>query len=142
MSFYHSIVIQAPIDEVWRTVGNFHDLAWAAPVLTKLEPVGDSPGDQVGAKRILNDQYHETLTQYDPGNYTFSYTTENIPAEFTNSPVSDFRSTLRLLPVTSDKTTFVEMSATFTATRPIAVEQLGNPIYEALLNALKLRVEK
>jgi hypothetical protein len=141
MGFYHSIVIQAPIDEVWKTIGNFHDLSWADPVLTKLEPIGDTPGEQVGAKRILENQYHETLIMYDAGRFTFSYTTENIPAEFSNSNVTDYVSTIRLLPVTANNATFVEWTATFETAQPDAVVELGNPIYEALLEVLKKRFD-
>jgi hypothetical protein len=141
MGFYHSIVIQAPIDDVWKTIANFHDLSWADPVLTKSERIGDTPGDQVGAKRILNDQYHETLLMYDAGRFTFSYATENIPEEFLNTTVTDYMSTIRLLPVTSNNTTFLELTATFETAQPDAVVQLGNPIYEALLEALKKRIE-
>lgn len=141
MGFYHSIVIQAPIDAVWKTIGNFHDLSWADPVLTKLQPIGGTPGDRVGAKRILNDQYHETLIMHDAGCFTFSYTTDNIPEEFLKTNVTDFTSTIRLLPVTSNNTTFVEWTATFATAQPDAVVELGNPIYEALLETLKKHVE-
>ena len=142
MGFYHSIVLQAPIEEVWKTVGNFYDLAWAEPVLTKLQKVGDVPGNQAGAKRLLNDQYLETLTSYDENRFTFSYVTENIPTQFSNATVTDFHSTLRLLPVTSDNFTFVELSASYQSDRPESVEKLGDPIYEALLLSLKKKVER
>ena len=54
MSCYNSTVVNASIEEVWKAIRNFHDLAWGEPVITSVESVGDSAGDKVGAKRILN----------------------------------------------------------------------------------------
>lgn len=118
MGCYNSTVVNAPIDDVWKLIRNFHDLSWGEPVITKLEVIGDVPGNQVGAKRLLNDLFHETLSILDPAYYT---------------------STTRLSPATADNTTFVEMSATYASDRPQSVEELGNPIYEALLQVMKLR---
>ena len=45
MGCYHTTVINGPIDDVWKTMRNFHDLSWAEPVITKLGVIGDTPGD-------------------------------------------------------------------------------------------------
>ncbi|WP_293138538.1 hypothetical protein [Moritella sp.] len=37
---YNTININAPIDKVWETISNFHDLSWAAGVITSLRIVG------------------------------------------------------------------------------------------------------
>ena len=54
-----STVIASPADKVWHAIRNFHDMSWAPNVITKCAPVGDVKGDQIGAKRILNDAFHE-----------------------------------------------------------------------------------
>lgn len=54
MGCYNSIVIDAPADQVWEKIRNFHDLSWAAGVIEKCEAVGGIPATQIGAKRILN----------------------------------------------------------------------------------------
>ena len=58
---YQTAVINAPVDQVWSKIKNFHDFSWATGVIEKCEAVGDKPGDQIGARRILNDAFHETL---------------------------------------------------------------------------------
>lgn len=60
---YQSIVIDRPVDEVWATVRDFHDLSWAPGVVESLEVVGDKVGDQVGAKRLLNVTTQPSRTQ-------------------------------------------------------------------------------
>ena len=60
---YQSIVIAAPIDQVWDTVKNFHDFSWAAGVIDSCEAVGSIGGSEIGAQRILNGLFHETLLE-------------------------------------------------------------------------------
>ncbi len=62
---YNSVVIAAPCEKVWETICNFHDLGWAAGVITGVEVKGDLKGDEIGAKRIINDAFHETLLTLD-----------------------------------------------------------------------------
>ena len=40
MACFNSIVINAPIDEVWAKMKDFHDFSWAPNVITKCEAVG------------------------------------------------------------------------------------------------------
>ena len=56
---YRSTVINASADTVWNAIKNFHDLSWAPNVIEKVEVVGDTAGGDVGAKRVLNDAFHE-----------------------------------------------------------------------------------
>ena len=41
---HNSTVVDGAIDKVWATMQNFHDLSWAAPVITQLDKVGDIGG--------------------------------------------------------------------------------------------------
>jgi hypothetical protein len=51
---YQSIVINAPVERVWRAIRNFHDLGWAPNVVTSVDVVGNKKGTAVGAGRVLN----------------------------------------------------------------------------------------
>ena len=62
---YQSIVINAPIQVVWTRFQNFHDLSWAKNVITSVAKVGEVDGHQVGAKRIINNAFYETLIEID-----------------------------------------------------------------------------
>ena len=65
MGCYNSIVINKPADEVWNALKHFHDMSWASNVITKLDKVGETTGNVVGAKRVLNDAFQETLLAFD-----------------------------------------------------------------------------
>ena len=137
MSCYNSTVVNASIEEVWKAIRNFHDLAWGEPVITSVESVGDSAGDKVGAKRVLNGAFHETLTGLDDDKHTFTYTIDDGPEPVSKSSVSDYVGAVRLLPITDDNTTFVEWTSEYGSSQPNEVADFCNPIYAALLAALK-----
>lgn len=137
MGCYNSTVVNAPIDDVWKLIADFHDLSWGEPVITKLEVIGDVPGDQVGASRVLNDLFHETLTILDADNYTFSYVITDGPEPISKETVSNYVGKVQLLPVTIDNTTFVEWTSTYESESPETVAEFCNPIYLALLAELK-----
>ena len=61
MGCYNSTVINAPADKVWAVLKDFHNLSWAKNVVAKVAVIGDKSSTEVGAKRILNDAFHETL---------------------------------------------------------------------------------
>jgi len=60
MGCYHSVTVNAPVDQVWDTLRKFHDFSWCPDVITQLEVVGDSGGTETGAKRILNGAFHKS----------------------------------------------------------------------------------
>ena len=135
-SCYNSVVINAPCDKVWESIRNFHDMSWAFGVITKTDAVGDTPGDRVGAKRVLNDLFHETLLSVDAQQKTFSYQIDDGPGPVASDAVQNYIGTVRLLPVTADDTTFVEWTSSYESPDNAAVGELCNPIYQALLQAL------
>ncbi|TKJ37187.1 MAG: polyketide cyclase [Planctomycetes bacterium B3_Pla] len=134
---YNSVVIEAPCEKVWETICNFHDLAWAAGVVTEVEAEGDLKGDQVGAKRIINDAFHETLLTLDDQARTFSYSIDDGPEPLAKDSVSNYVGSVRLLPITESNTTFIEWQSTYESPDDNAIAEFCNPIYEALLSALK-----
>ena len=132
---YNKIEIEAPINKVWDTINDFHDLSWAPGVITSVTKVGDKNGDKVGAGRILNDVFHETLTMLDARNFTFSYSIDDGPGPVASDAVSDYIGTVKL--TATDSGCIAEWSSVFQSQNENEVADFCNPIYMALLNALK-----
>ncbi|MCA9140101.1 MAG: SRPBCC family protein [Planctomycetales bacterium] len=137
MPCYNSIVINAPIDQVWNEVRDFHHLDWGRPFITSLKVVGDVPGDQVGAKRVLNGAFEETLQELDESRYRLSYSIDDGPEPVSSSSVTSYIGAIRLLPITADDTTFVQWTSQFQSDDPQLVADFCNPIYAALLASLR-----
>jgi len=138
---YNSITINASVDQVWQTVRNFHDLSWAPGVVEKVDPIGDLPGDQVGTKRILNDAFHETLRDLSDAQHTITYSIDDGPGPVSAQAVKEYIGKVRLFPITADGATFVEWTSRYESTDEGAVGELCNPIYQALLSALRTHFE-
>ena len=134
----NSTVISKPCGQVWKTICDFHELAWAKPVISNVEIIGDTPGNKVGAKRLLNGAFLETLVSLDEDARRFSYTIDDGPEPLAkDGPVSNYLGTVVLRPVTDTDATFVEWEATYDSPTEDAVAEFCNPIYVALLDAMK-----
>jgi hypothetical protein len=138
---YNSIVINAGIEDVWQTVRDFHQMDWAAPVITSLDKVGVFTGNEYGARRILNNAFHETLMSVDEKNHRFTYSIDDGPGPVASDVVDDYVGRLALLPVTASGETYAEWTSTYVSDDEAAVAALCNPIYSALLQALKTYME-
>ncbi len=138
---YNTLIVNAPIDKVWKTVRDFHDLSWAKGVAEKVEVVGEQKGDQIGAKRVLNDAFHETLLELSDLTHTVQYRIDDGPGPLSQDSVKNYIGTLRLYPVTSDNATFAEWSSRYDSPDDAAGGEFCNPIYVALLGALKAHCE-
>ncbi|GJL61446.1 MAG: hypothetical protein NPIRA04_01000 [Nitrospirales bacterium] len=134
---YNSVVVAAPCEAVWKVLRGFHDLSWAAGVVTQVEKVGELDGEQVGAKRILNGAFHETLVSIDDRERTFMYRIDDGPGPVSKDAVNNYIGAARVLPITENNTAFVEWQSTYDSPNDTAVGELCNPIYQALLGALK-----
>ena len=134
---YNSAVINAPIETVWQRINDFHELRWAPEVITKVNPVGDKNGKTPGAKRVLNDLFHETLISIDEDLKTFSYSIDDGPEPVSKDSVSDYVGTVRLHPITDNDTTFIEWESSYSSRDDGAVGDFCNPVYQALLTSLK-----
>jgi len=135
MGCYNSTVISASVNDVWALFRNFHDMSWAEGVITKTEPVGDAAGHEIGAKRILNDAFHETLRVLDDESHTVECIDDG-PDAVSKENVQGYIGKVRVLPVTDDEATFVEWSSNWTSGGEGTAE-FCSPIYRALLDALK-----
>lgn len=134
---YNSVVVNPSSDQVWDAIKNFHDLSWAPGVITNLEKVGEGDGDVPGAKRILNELFHETLVSIDEATKSFAYSIDDGPGPVSKDSVRNYLGTVSVHPVTNDDIAFVEWVSTYESPDDQAVGDFCNPIYHALLAALK-----
>jgi hypothetical protein len=136
MGCYNSIVIDAPADQVWAKIRNFHDLSWAAGVIEKYEAVGGIPASQIGAKRILNNAFHETLHALDDLAHVVRYSIDDGPDAVSRDNVQGYIGEVRVFPVTENNGSFVVWTSNWESSGG-GVAEFCNPIYHALLAALK-----
>lgn len=132
---YNTVEITTSIDEVWNTISNFHDMSWAPGVITSVEKIGGKNADEVGAKRILNEAFHETLTEFNPEGYTFSYSIDDGPGPLASDAVSNYIGVVKLSE--NNGVCLVEWSSTYESANDDEVSEFCNPVYQALLGALK-----
>ncbi len=133
---YQSIVVNAPPDRVWATVRRFHDLSWAPNVVKTCKAVGDKKEGQIGAKRVLNDAFHETLLELNEADRTVKYSIDDGPSPVSKNDVKNYVGVVRVRPITEDKASFVEWSSTWEA-KDNKAEDFCHGIYVALLADLK-----
>ncbi|SFR53685.1 Polyketide cyclase / dehydrase and lipid transport [Marinobacter daqiaonensis] len=138
---YQSIVIDKPAEQVWEKLRNFHDLSWAPKSIEKAEAVGDTPGDTVGAKRILNDAFHETLRQINDAESELEYSIDDGPSPVSSKEVSNYQGVVRVRPVTESKEgSFVEWYSSWQGNDEDAAD-FCHDIYASLLRELKKTLE-
>ena len=130
-----SIDIDAPMPEVWTKLNNFHDLSWAPNVISKVEKTGDIDGGEVGATRILNNVFHETLVEINNKDYLLKYSIDDGPSPVSKEEVSNYYGVIKLSPSTENNKTHVEWSSSWESNEDDAVE-FCHGIYVALLNEL------
>ncbi len=136
---YQSIVIDQPADRVWNAISNFHDLTWAPNVVTGVEVVGETPGDQVGAVRVLNGVFRETLKEVDAKSRTFSYSIDDGPSPISKDDVSNYVGKVEVQE-NSEGGTLVEWSSSWEQNDEPAYE-FCHGIYLALLDDMKKSLE-
>ena len=134
---YQSVVVRAPVDEVWKALSDFHDASWAPNVVESCEAVGDAGPREVGAQRLLNGVFAETLLTLDDEARTFTYSIDDGPSPVSKDEVSNYVGRVEVHPVTEgDGGTFVEWSSSWENNDEAAAE-FCHGIYVALLGELK-----
>ena len=136
MGCCNSAAIPAPADKVWATIRDFHDLSWSANVLQKVDAVGDAGGLEVGAKRVLNNAFQETLIELDDEGREMRYTIDDGPGPFNSDNVTGYTGKVEAFPVKEDNTTFVLWTSEWSADGEGA-KAFCDPIYQGLLADLK-----
>ncbi|MBI4696355.1 MAG: SRPBCC family protein [Gammaproteobacteria bacterium] len=137
---YNSIVVNAPVEIVWKRIADFHDFSWAPSVITTCEKVGIKDGTAVGAQRLLNGAFFDTLIAYSALEHRIMYSIDDAPSPISPSEISGYVGNLHLLPVTSGNRTFAEWTGTWESTGTEAVPFM-NDIYRALLRDLGQQFE-
>jgi len=132
---YNNIEIPKPRALVWRTISHFHDLSWAPNVVTTVSKVGEVDESFIGAKRILNEVFHETLVKFEPLNFTFSYSIDDGPGPTAKDMINNYIGVVKLTDL--GEVCLVEWSSNFESDNENAVADFCNPIYQALLSDLK-----
>ena len=133
---YQSTTVNAPVDEVWATIRNFHDMSWASNIVSDCKSVGDPKGDQIGARRVLNDAFHETLLELSDIDRRIRYSVDNGPP-----PVSDtdeYIGLFRVSAVTDDNTSYVGWSSSWHG-KDAETAKFCGPLYVSMLGDLKKR---
>ena len=89
----------------------------------------------MGAKRILNDAFHETLVEIDNDKYMLKYSIDDGPSPVSKEEVSNYYGIVKLSSATGGNGTHVEWSSSWESN----VEDAGefcHGIYVAVLNEL------
>ncbi len=130
-----SIDINVPISDVWAKLNNFHNFSWAPNVITSVDKVGDIDGGQVGAQRVLNNAFHETLVEIDNNNYSLKYSIDDGPSPISKNDVSNYFGSINLSTSGENGQTHVSWISSWESDSEDAVE-FCHGIYVALLNEL------
>lgn len=135
-----SIIINAPVDKVWNTIRNFHNMDWSPNIITSLEVVGTTPGDTAGARRILNNAFHETLKTIDDNQKEFSYSIDDGPSPISKDDVKNYVGRVKVGPAGQEGQTAVEWTSSWEQNDEAAHDFCHN-IYVALLDDMKKSLE-
>lgn len=137
MGCYNSVVIEATPDKVWEVLKDFHELSWAKNVVSKVDIVGNKSSKEIGAKRILNDAFHETLLSLDNKARIFTYSIDDGPAAVSKNNVEGYIGEVTVFPISENNTSFVIWSSHWKSAKEDNVADFCNPIYHAILQDLK-----
>ncbi len=136
MGCYNTTVVNAPADKVWEALRNFHDMSWAQGVIEQLDVVGDVAANQIGAKRLLNGVFHETLLGINDVDRVIKYSITDGPGPLAKDGMLGYVGAVQVWPVTDADATFVEWTSSWESGSG-EIPAFCNPIYQALLAALK-----
>lgn len=136
MGCCNSTVVNAPVEKVWARLRDFHDLSWCSNVVSKVDKVNATPGTQIGAKRVLNGAFHETLLALDDSEHVIRYRIDDGPAAVSKNNVQGYIGEVRLFPITDSNSTLVLWTSRWDVSGG-GVAEFCNPVYHALLADLK-----
>jgi len=136
---YQSIVINAPVESVWDSIRDFHNLGWAPNVITSLDVVGDAAGNEIGAGRLLNGVFKETLLTVDNDEKIFTYSIDEGPGPLAEG-MRNYVGKVHVQPAEDGDGAFVEWTSSWEENDE-AVHEFCHPIYMALLDDMKQSLE-
>jgi hypothetical protein len=137
---HQSIEIRVPAEIVWNKIRNFYDMSWAPNVIQDTKAIGDSDGSQVGAQRLLNGQFSETLLQLNEYERIMRYSIDDGPSPISNIEIDDYVGCIEVKPSASGEGALVEWSSGWEKNEE-AVSEFCSGMYVALLNDMKHSLE-
>jgi hypothetical protein len=129
---YNSIVVPAPIEQVWSRISDFHDFSWAPTLIASCAKVGSGEGSSVGAQRLLNGIFLDTLVAYSTIERRIMYSMDEGPSPVSSREIRGYVGDLHLLPVTATNATFAEWTGAWEGGGEAAVAYM-NDVYRSLL---------
>lgn len=139
-STHQTIEIETSPDMVWEAIRDFHDLSWAPNVIANIDSVGEKPGSEVGACRVLNGVFHETLLTLEDEAKTFTYSIDDGPSPISKDNVKNYVGRVTVQPAEEGDGTHVEWSSSWQDNNEAAAE-FCHGIYVALLEDMKKSLE-
>ncbi|MBL4691854.1 MAG: SRPBCC family protein [Magnetovibrio sp.] len=119
-----STIIYQPLDQIWTTISDFHDLSWCPNVISKCVALGETPGNTPGAKRIVDDVFSERLRSYNSDVHLMRYVIEQGPPPLASVEDLSVHIEMQLKALTEHATEviiFVNASATQGETVPFCM---------------------
>ena len=137
---HQTIEIAASPDKVWEAIRDFHDLSWAPNVIANVDSVGEKSGDEVGASRVLNGVFQETLLTLEEETRTFTYSIDDGPSPISKDDVKNYVGRVTVQEAEEGDGTLVEWSSSWQDNNEAAAE-FCHGIYVALLQDMKKSLE-
>lgn len=139
-STHQEIEIDASPDAVWQTIRDFHDLSWAPNVISSVDKIGETPGNEPGAGRVLNGAFHETLLTLDDADKTCTYSIDDGPSPIAKDEVNNYVGVVKVTSAAKGNGSRVEWSSSWENNDEAGAE-FCHPIYVALLADMKNSLE-
>ena len=135
MPTYNSIIVDAPADQVWSTLGNFNNMDWAEGIVESVESVNGKGNNEVGAVRLVNGAIQETLQSYDNDARSFTYSIDEGPAALASDQMQGYIGKAKVSSITATGQSFVEWSSDWQSAKG-DVKGFCDPLYAGLLGLL------
>lgn len=137
-----SSILDAPVASAWALIRDFGSIGTWLPGVKSCQIEGDDPGDRVGAIRRLE---MEDVGMIREQLLALSDTDHAVTFSIIESalPIRNYRSTLRLFPVTDGNRTFIRWKGRFEADADHAAamqERMPVQIYQAAFNKMAERL--
>lgn len=116
-------------------------MKWAQSIIETCEAVGPKGGTEVGAKRVLNGIYFQTLLDFNEREHRIRYTFDEGSFPVSTCEVKNYVGQLKLTPVTIGNETIAEWSSIWEASFG-ACDDFCNLVYVLLLSSLSNSVKK
>ena len=133
---HQTIEIDAPLENVWAKISDFHNMDWASGVIASCLSIDKIGSREVGAKRLLNGAIHETLLELDSEQHIMRYSIDDGPSPIASNEVSNYIGVITLTPSTGSGQTSVEWTSSWQGNE-VAATKFCSGVYNALLAALK-----